>query len=73
MCIRDSSLNGGVICSLRKMGWIDEAGITEKGLAVLEPYRVRNAVIMAAGLSSRFVPVSYTHLICTCFHLNVQR
>jgi CTP:phosphocholine cytidylyltransferase-like protein len=54
----DHILNGDVICSLRKKGWIDEAGITEKGLAVLEPYRVRNAVIMAAGLSSRFVPLS---------------
>ena len=33
-------------------------GITEKGLAALEPYRVQNAVIMAAGTSSRFVPIS---------------
>lgn len=33
-------------------------GITEKGMAALEPYRVQNAIIMAAGTSSRFVPIS---------------
>ena len=39
-------------------GYIDSRGITEKGLEVLSPYKVKNAVIMAAGLSSRFVPLS---------------
>lgn len=38
---------------------IDGSRITDEGLQALEPYRVRNAVIMAAGLSSRFVPLSY--------------
>ena len=33
--------------------------LTEEGLASLEPYRVKNAVIMAAGLSSNFAPISY--------------
>ncbi|WP_253904813.1 phosphotransferase [Adlercreutzia sp. ZJ473] len=33
--------------------------LTEAGRAALEPYRVENAVIMAAGLSSRFAPISY--------------
>lgn len=33
--------------------------VTEAGLRLLEPYRVKNAVIMAAGLSSRFAPISY--------------
>lgn len=37
----------------------DEGGITAAGLKLLEPYRVTNAVIMAAGLSSRFAPISY--------------
>lgn len=32
---------------------------TQEGIAALEPYRVENAVIMAAGLSSRFAPISY--------------
>ena len=38
--------------------YIDENGITEKGIEALAPYKVKNAVIMAAGLSSRFVPLS---------------
>lgn len=33
--------------------------ITPKGLAELEPHKVKNAIIMAAGFSSRFSPVSY--------------
>lgn len=32
--------------------------ITEKGLAALEPYRVKRAVILAAGFGSRMVPVT---------------
>ena len=38
--------------------WTDEAGITAAGMEALAPYRVDNAVIMAAGMSSRFVPIS---------------
>lgn len=44
---------------LRSMGLVSGTAITELGRKALEPYRVENAVIMAAGLSSRFVPVSY--------------
>lgn len=39
-------------------GWVDNVGITEKGIEALLPYKVDNAIIMAAGLSSRFVPLS---------------
>ena len=39
-------------------GWVDKDGITPLGLEALLPYKVDNAVIMAAGLSSRFVPLS---------------
>lgn len=39
-------------------GMITVDGITEKGLKALSPYKVDNAIIMAAGLSSRFVPLS---------------
>ena len=38
--------------------YIDEYGLTEAGKAVLQPYRVDSAVIMAAGMSTRFVPLS---------------
>ncbi len=33
--------------------------VTSDGLAALAPYKVDNAVIMAAGLSTRFAPLSY--------------
>lgn len=33
--------------------------ITHQGMESLEPYRVKNAIIMAAGMSSRFAPLSY--------------
>lgn len=40
-------------------GLVEGGRITEQGIEALEPYRVQNAIIMAAGLSSRFVPLSY--------------
>lgn len=36
----------------------DLNNITEKGLRSLEPYKVNNAVIMAAGSATRFIPFS---------------
>ena len=33
--------------------------ITNAGLVELEPYKVNNAVILAAGMSTRFAPLSY--------------
>lgn len=38
---------------------IDGGRLTAKGMAALKPYKVGNAVILAAGLSSRFAPISY--------------
>jgi len=43
----------------REEGWMDGLSITQKGLAVMEPYRVKNAIILAAGMSSRCAPLSY--------------
>ena len=40
-------------------GLISERTLTPAGERALEPYRVKSAVIMAAGLSSRFAPISY--------------
>ena len=40
--------------------FVDSFGVmTQRGEEALEPYQVRNAIIMAAGLSSRFAPISY--------------
>ncbi len=41
-----------------ELGYVDDSGITEMGVEALAPYKVKNAVIMAAGMSSRFVPLS---------------
>lgn len=48
-----------VVKSLRQRDLLTENGITADGLAELEPYRVENAIILAAGMSTRFVPFSY--------------
>ena len=40
-------------------GLVEDFSLTGAGEKALEPHRVQNAVIMAAGLSSRFVPLSY--------------
>lgn len=45
--------------SLTAAGLIADGEPTEAGTAALAPYRVENAVILAAGLSSRFAPISY--------------
>ena len=48
------------INSLSKNDYINKNyEVTESGFEVLKPFKVTNAVIMAAGLSSRFVPLSY--------------
>lgn len=48
------------ICkNLAERGLITGYTLTQEGHLALEPYKVENAVIMAAGLSSRFVPISY--------------
>ncbi len=39
-------------------GWVDKEKITNLGLEALAPYKVDNAIIMAAGMSTRFVPLS---------------
>ncbi len=46
--------------SLREVGALDADGsVNERGMELLAPYKVDNAIIMAAGLSSRFAPISY--------------
>lgn len=53
---------GTVNATCRKLqaaGLLEGYAITPAGMEALEPYRVENAVIMAAGLSSRFAPISY--------------
>lgn len=49
-----------IVNTLLQRGYINEHyQITESGMQAMEPYRVDNAIILAAGMSTRFVPVSY--------------
>ena len=53
---------GAVNATVRELearGYVVDRRITDAGLEALEPYRVNNAIIMAAGLSERFAPISY--------------
>lgn len=40
-------------------GYADDYKITQKGKGFLEQHRIENAVILAAGVSSRFVPLCF--------------
>lgn len=49
----------GLLPSLMERGYVSPSGeLTSKALEALEPYRVDNAVILAAGASTRFIPLS---------------
>lgn len=39
--------------------YIDELGVSKKGMQLLEDHRIDNAIILAAGMSTRFVPLSF--------------
>lgn len=47
------------VSALTEEGLLDGGRITAAGEEALAPYRVKNAVIMAAGMSTRFAPLSY--------------
>lgn len=48
-----------IMKKLREDDLVDGFTLTEAGEAALAPYKVDNAIIMAAGLSSTFVPLLY--------------
>lgn len=48
--------NDKILYSLIKSGYVKNNSITDKGKKVLMPYKVDNAVIMAAGESTRLLP-----------------
>lgn len=48
------------IDKLRKLTYIAENyRVTDNGFKKMEPYKVENAIILAAGMSTRFIPFSY--------------
>ena len=61
LCISASTISDNMKCLIQRgsiyaseTGWV----ITEKGLKELEPYRVKRAIILAAGLGSRMMPAT---------------
>ena len=49
-----------VISKLRKKGYVTECyQVLPEGIKAMEPYKVKNAIILAAGMSTRFIPFSY--------------
>lgn len=49
-----------MVGELKQLSYItDDYQVTELGMKAMEPYKVLNAIILAAGMSSRFIPVSY--------------
>lgn len=47
-----------VLDAVCKNGWLKDGAITQAGYKALEPYKVDNAIIMAAGRSRRCMPLS---------------
>ena len=46
------------LMELIDLGYVSEGQITQKGLEMLEPYRVKRVVFIAAGFGSRLVPIT---------------
>ena len=64
------------ITRLEEASYVNEGYITEEGRNALQPYKVDNAIIMAAGLSSRFAPISYEKpkgLLCVRGEILIER
>lgn len=40
-------------------GYIEEGKLTKKGFDFIDEYKIDNAIILAAGMSSRFVPLNF--------------
>ncbi|BDB02550.1 NTP transferase domain-containing protein [Clostridium botulinum] len=48
-----------ILDELVKKNYINNGLVTKKGIKALEDYKVDNAIILSAGMSSRFSPLSY--------------
>ena len=61
LCISGTAVMKSLEAAVASRYAVRETGgyrITERGLQALEPYRVSNAVILAAGPGTRFIPLS---------------
>ena len=61
LCISGTAISKSMETAVEH-GWLTQAGqelsITESGLLELEPYRVKRAIILAAGFGSRMMPAT---------------
>ncbi len=65
-----------VVKELEAEGLVKDGAVTPAGFEALHPFKVDNAVIMAAGLSSRFAPISYEKpkgLLCVRGEVLIER
>ncbi len=53
-----SAVSKDTVLSCTKNGWTDGSAVTDVGMEALKPYKVDNAIIMAAGRSRRCMPLS---------------
>ena len=61
LCVLTNQSLGNVnkqVRELSDLGYIDNGKITSAGIQALEPYRVKRAVFLAAGLSARLLPIT---------------
>ncbi len=49
----------GICDELQTIRYIEQRTITENGKACLDNYKIDNAIILAAGMSTRFVPLNF--------------
>lgn len=54
----DKSSAEEAFSQLQEMGCLENGAITESGMIALEPYRVKRAVILAAGFGARMIPIT---------------
>lgn len=47
-----------VLKELDESGYVTDGAVTDKGIEALEPYKVKRAIIIAAGFGSRLVPIT---------------
>ncbi|MGN0520659.1 MAG: sugar phosphate nucleotidyltransferase [Candidatus Fimenecus sp.] len=47
-----------ILAELQDLGYWKDGAVTQKGLEALEPYRVKRAIFIAAGMGSRMMPLT---------------
>ena len=53
-----SAFSSDTVLACTKAGWVEKNSVTDAGMEALAPYKVDNAIIMAAGRSRRCMPLS---------------